>query len=102
MKKTLIAMTVAASAVVSGSAMAGSWQASGSGGTFEMSGTLTPEFVTPWEVYVGDAVTGLDTTVKFGDTSVDITTSKAIPILGIRTQTTTAFAGGVGLSPVID
>ncbi|HAX5274201.1 TPA: hypothetical protein JZG77_004156 [Escherichia coli] len=102
MKKTLIAMTVAVSAVVSGSVMAASWQASGTGGTFEMSGTLTPESVTPWEVYVGDAVTGLDAPIVAGQSTIDITTSKAIPILGIRTQTTTAFAGMSGIAPSID
>ncbi|WP_218071408.1 hypothetical protein [Escherichia coli] len=61
MKKTLIAMTVAASAMISGSAMAG-WQTGGSGGSVELSGTLTPAVTNPLEVFVGDAVTGLDAT----------------------------------------
>ena len=59
MKKTLIALAVAASAAVSGSAMA--WTANGTGGSVDMGGTLIPEGkVTPWEVKVGDAVKGLD------------------------------------------
>ncbi|HEI3186174.1 TPA: hypothetical protein SI321_005057, partial [Escherichia coli] len=55
MKKTLIALAVAASAAVSGSAMA--WTANGTGGSVELGGTLNPvEKVTPWEVKVGDDV----------------------------------------------
>ncbi|EGJ4498914.1 hypothetical protein INB87_004741, partial [Escherichia coli] len=65
MKKTLIALAVAASAAVSGSAMA--WTANGTGNSVELGGTLTPvEKVSPWEVKTGDAVTGLDAPIQKG------------------------------------
>ena len=100
MKKTLIALAVAASAAVSGSAMA--WTANGSGGSVDLSGTLTPvEQVTPWEVKVGAAVNGLDADIRKGDTKVDIPVKNTIPVLGIRTVKAEAFAGGPGLSPQI-
>ena len=100
MKKTLIALAVAASAAVSGSAMA--WTANGSGGSVDLSGTLTPvEQVTPWEVKVGAAVNGLDADIHKGDTKVDIPVKNTIPVLGIRTVKAEAFAGGPGLSPQI-
>ncbi|HAV9406415.1 TPA: hypothetical protein JLG19_004483 [Escherichia coli] len=101
MKKTLIALAVAASAAVSGSAMA--WTANGNGGSVDLGGTLTPtDVVTPWEVKTGDAVTGLDAQIKKGQKTVDIAVNKAIPVLGIRTQTTQAFQGQPGVSPQID
>ncbi|MGS5326498.1 F4 family fimbrial subunit [Escherichia coli] len=101
MKKTLIALAVAASAVVSGSAMA--WTANGSGGTLNMGGVLTPlAHVTPWEVMVGDAVTGLDADIQKGQRTVDIFLNKAIPVLGIRAQDATGtFPGRQGISPQI-
>ncbi|HAW1357901.1 TPA: hypothetical protein JLL95_001604 [Escherichia coli] len=101
MKKTLIALAVAASAAVSGSAMA--WTANGIGGSVDLGGTLTPaDVVTPWEVKTGDAVTGLDAQIKKGQKTVDIAVNKAIPVLGIRTQTTQVFQGQPGISPQID
>ncbi|EFN2595282.1 hypothetical protein HKE85_004682 [Escherichia coli] len=101
MKKTLIALAVAASAAVSGSAMA--WTANGTGGSVDLGGTLTPaDVVTPWEVKTGDAVTGLDAQIKKGQKTVDIAVNKAIPVLGIRTQTTQVFRGQPGISPQID
>ncbi|WDB54786.1 hypothetical protein PS037_23445 (plasmid) [Escherichia albertii] len=101
MKKTLIALAVAASAAVSGSAMA--WTANGTGGSIDLGGTLTPvEKVTPWEAKVGDAVTGLDALVQKGQKVVGIYVNKAIPVLGIRTQTAEAFQGQPGISPQID
>ncbi|HGA9173122.1 TPA: hypothetical protein ACITTV_000844 [Salmonella enterica subsp. enterica serovar Saintpaul] len=101
MKKTLIALAVAASAAVSGSAMA--WTANGTGGSVDLGGTLTPvEKVTPWEVKVGDAVSGLDAQIQKGQKEVSIAVNKAIPVLGIRTQTTAAFHGQPGISPQID
>ncbi|HGX3700886.1 TPA: fimbrial protein [Escherichia coli] len=100
MKKTLIALAVAASAAVSGSAMA--WTANGTGGSVDLGGTLTPaDVVTPWEVKTGDAVTGLDAKIKKGQKTVDIAVNKAIPVLGIRTQTAKAFQGQPGISPQI-
>lgn len=101
MKKTLIALAVAASAAVSGSAMA--WTANGTGGSVDLGGTLTPvEKVTPWEVKVGDAVTGLDAQIQKGQKEVSIAVNKAIPVLGIRTIESTAFQGQPGISPQID
>ncbi|HAX9914224.1 TPA: hypothetical protein JS222_004677 [Escherichia coli] len=100
MKKTLIALAVAASAAVSGSAMA--WTANGTGGSVDLGGTLTPvEKITPWEVKVGAAVNGLDGTIQKGQKEVRIETKTAIPVLGIRTQTTQAFQGQTGISPQI-
>ena len=101
MKKTLIALAVAASAAVSGSAMA--WTANGTGGSVDLGGTLTPaDVVTPWEVKTGDAVTGLDAQIKKGQKIVDVAVNKAIPVLGIRTQATGSFKGQLGISPQID
>lgn len=101
MKKTLIALAVAASAVVSGSAMA--WETNGTGGNVELGGTLTPQAkVTPWEVQVGAPVTNLDGFVQKNQRSVEIPVKKAIPVLGIRTQLKEAFAGKAGISPQID
>ncbi|TJF18554.1 hypothetical protein [Escherichia coli] len=100
MKKTLIALAVAASAAVSGSAMA--WTANGMGGSVDMGGTLSPEGkVTPWEVKVGDAVKGLDAKIEKGQKIVDISLKSAIPLLGIRTQTSEVFHGQDGIAPQI-
>lgn len=101
MKKTLIALAVAASAAVSGSAMA--WEANGSGGSVNIGGSLTPaENITPWEVKTGAAVTGLDADITKGQSVIDIAVDQAIPVLGIRTQTAEAFPGEAGISPQID
>ncbi|EHS0049662.1 fimbrial protein [Salmonella enterica] len=100
MKKTLIALAVAASAAVSGSAMA--WTANGTGGSVDMGGTLNPvDKVTPWEVKTGAAVTGLDADIVKGQSSVDISVTNAIPVLGIRTQTANPFNGQTGITPQI-
>lgn len=100
MKKTLIALAVAASAAVSGSAMA--WTANGTGGSVDLSGSLTPaDVVTPWEVKVGAAVNGLDADISKGDTEVEIPVKNTIPVLGIRTVQAEAFVGGPALSPQI-
>ncbi|ELF0011122.1 hypothetical protein RBX93_004749 [Escherichia coli] len=101
MKKTLIALAVAASAAVSGSAMA--WTANDTGGSVDLGGTLRPtDLVTPWEVKVGAEVNGLDADIRKGDTKVDIPVNTAIPVLGIRTQSTEAFQGQSGISPQIN
>lgn len=101
MKKTLIALTVAASAAVSGSAMA--WEANGTGGSVNIGGSLTPaENITPWEVKTGAAVTGLDADITKGQSVINIAVDQAIPVLGIRTQSTEAFQGQTGISPQID
>ncbi|ELL8642813.1 hypothetical protein RX410_003785 [Escherichia coli] len=103
MKKTLIALAVAASAAVSGSAMAADWVQNGTGGSVDMGGTLTPaDVITPWEVKTGDAVTNLDGHIKKGQRTVNITVNKAIPVLGIRTQTNQPFTGREGISPQVN
>ncbi len=100
MKKTLIALVVAASATISGSVMA--WTPSGSGGSVELGGMLIPDVkVTPWEVKVGDAVNSLDAKIDKGQKTVDIAVKNAIPLLGIRTRTTEVFHGQAGISPQI-
>lgn len=101
MKKTLIALAVAASAAVSGSAMA--WTANGTGNSVELGGILTPaDVVTPWEVKAGDAVTDLDAQIQIGQRVVSVDVKRPIPVLGIRTASTNAFEGRVGISPQID
>lgn len=99
-KKTLIALAVAASAAVSGSAMA--WTANGTGGSVNLGGTLTPvEKLTPWEVKVGGAVTGLDALIKKGQRIVNIPVKNTISVLGIR-SIENVFKGVSGVSPQID
>lgn len=101
MKKTLIALAVAASAAVSGSAMA--WTENGTGGSVDLGGTLIPvEKTTPWEVKTGGAVIGLNAQIQTGQKVVDIAVNRAIPVLGIRTIASTAFRGHSGISPQID
>ncbi|EED3234570.1 hypothetical protein QH89_001171 [Salmonella enterica subsp. enterica] len=99
MKKTLIALAVAASAVVSGSAMA-AWIANGGGGQVEIGGSLTPVTkATPWETAVGAAVTNLNGQVQKNDTKLEITVPKTLPILAIRS--TAQFTGRAGIVPTI-
>ncbi|EBR9087916.1 hypothetical protein LHP66_004509 [Salmonella enterica] len=101
MKKTLIALAVAASAAVSGSAMA--WTATGNGGTLKLSGTLTSkQFVTPWETQVGAAVDNLNGTVVKGSKVAEVSVPNSILALGIRTHEKTAFQGQPGISPNIN
>ena len=100
MKKTLIALAVAASAAVSGSAMA--WTANGSGNSVSLGGTLTPvKKETVWEVKTGAAVNDLNTSVQEGQKVVNISAPKDISILGIRSKTNT-FGAQQGISPQID
>ncbi|ECB6686849.1 hypothetical protein E0V17_24080, partial [Salmonella enterica subsp. enterica serovar Poona] len=90
MKKTLIALAVAASAVVSGSAMA--WTVNGGGGSVEIGGSLTPVTKsTPWETAVGAAVTNLNGQVQKNDTKLEISVPNTLPILAIRS--TAQFTG---------
>lgn len=102
MKKTLIALAVAASAAVSGSAMA--WTSNGTGGSIGLGGTLTPaDVITPWEVKVGAAANGLNADIRKGDTKVDIPVTNAIPVLGIRTVAVgKPFQGQAGIAPQIN
>ncbi|EFI4648242.1 hypothetical protein IT027_001037 [Escherichia coli] len=103
MKKTLIALAVAASAVVSGSAMAAGWEQNGAGTDVVLGGTLKPVAkVTPWEVKTGDTVTNLNAQVQKGQTSVTVSVTKAIPVLGIRTHTADAFTGAPAIAPQVN
>lgn len=103
MKKTLIALAVAASAVVSGSAMA-AWTPDFVGnGEVNLGGTLTPEAkVTVWETQIGTGNQGLNGKIEKGRDFADINVSEPIPFIGIRTKLNTAFAGQTYMSPNID
>ena len=101
MKKTLIALAVAASAAVSGSAMA--WTANGIGGSVSLGGQLTPQDnVTPWEVKVGDSVANLNAVVKKGQNKVSFNVVNPIPVLGIRTAQKIPFVAAAGITPQIN
>ncbi|MCZ8867050.1 fimbrial protein [Escherichia albertii] len=103
MKKTLIAVAVVASAVVSGSAIASAWSENTFGGDVTFGGTLTPATrVLPWEAQVGGAVSGLDAKIEAGKNFVYVPVTKTIPILGIRTKESKAFRGQVDVTPFID
>lgn len=105
MKKTLVALAVAASAVLSGSAAAG-WDIGGKGGSVNFGGTLSHEEKVdfPWSVYVGDGVSDLDDMKSPDDgKSFMQTVSKSVPVLGLKvTSGIVAFSGGAGLSPQIN
>ncbi|HBA6820679.1 TPA: hypothetical protein J1W43_004403 [Escherichia coli] len=101
MKKTLIALALAATAA-SGSAMA--WTTNGTGGSVDLGGTLTPDVVVvPWEVKTGDAINNLDATISQGQSSVDIAVSGHHTLLGVRVADATnkTFTGQSGISPQI-
>ncbi|EAO9385306.1 hypothetical protein UJ53_004221 [Salmonella enterica subsp. enterica] len=101
MKKTLIALAVAASAVVSGSAMA--WDHGGTGGNMKFGGTLIPTAAgNPWEVKVGSDASGLDAVIAEGGSLAKIAVKQPILVLGIRTATNKAFMGRSGFTPQIN
>ncbi|END4470578.1 fimbrial protein [Salmonella enterica subsp. enterica serovar Bareilly] len=103
MKKTLIALAVAASAVVSGSAMAWVPQTGNFNGSIELGGTLSPvEKQLPWDVQTGTAVNDLSGTIIKSSTSASITVNKDIPVLGIRNHSNNGFVGGQGITPQVD
>ncbi|EHS5725018.1 hypothetical protein KV860_004463 [Escherichia coli] len=105
MKKTLIALAVAASAAVSGSAMAADWVRNGTNGSVDLGGTLSvASNMTPWEVTLGDATTELNAPIKEGQTSVEFSLNKPTAVLGIRNASTAGFSGqasGSGITPNI-
>ncbi|EHE5996044.1 fimbrial protein [Salmonella enterica] len=101
MKKTLIALTVAASAAASGSAMA--WTQGGVNGGVDIGGSLTPEVkVIPWEVQIGAAVNDLVGKIKEGSVNANVPVNTTIPVLGIRTVSNSGFVGDEGLNPQIN
>ena len=99
MKKTLIALAVAASAVASGSALAadGSW---GSGANdFNMGGNIIIDaHKMIWDVFSGVSV-NIDSAVESGVTEINLPVAKDIPVLGMRSLK--VFNGGLGLTPQI-
>ncbi|MED8844277.1 fimbrial protein [Escherichia coli] len=101
MKKSLIALamiTIAFPGVV-----IADWVQGGSVGTVEFGGKLIPSTTdSPWEVMVGDAVSGLDANAETGQTVVTIPVSTVIPVLGIRNTDARTFVGQSGVSPQID
>lgn len=101
MKKTLIALAVAASAV-SGSAIA-AWNASGTNVSVELLGSLKPKAENiPWEIKGGSEVNTLNTTIKKGKSMVDVVVDKPILVLGIRNKDNILFLGRAGITPKID
>ncbi|KAE9932478.1 fimbrial protein [Escherichia coli] len=102
MKKTLIALAVAASAAVSGSAMAWTQQDSSYNGNIELGGVLQPETKKlPWELQVGTGSNQLNGVITKGATKATIKLTDAIPVLGMRTVNG-GFSGAEGLTPQID
>ncbi|MEC9695275.1 fimbrial protein [Escherichia marmotae] len=103
MKKTLIALAVAVSAV-SGAAHA--WTTGDFNGSFDMSGTIIADtYNDKWEWMVGDALSFENTTKEMtgGSKLLTITQSEPAPILLGRTKE--AFAApmvGVGAIPLIE
>ncbi|WNI84214.1 F4 family fimbrial subunit [Citrobacter portucalensis] len=82
------------------------WVPGGNGGDVDMGGTITPSGpVNPWEVAVGDAVTGLDMVLPAGGTVGRYRLKQSMPVLGIRTTTgrNDTFAGETagGIAPQI-
>lgn len=101
MKKTLIALAVAASAAVSGSAMA--WTQGGVNGSVDISGSLNPQVKTiPWEAQIGTAVNDLTGEIRQGSMTADVQVNTTIPVLGIRTISKLGFVGREGVNPQID
>ncbi|HIF3258094.1 TPA: hypothetical protein ACXZV3_004735, partial [Salmonella enterica] len=75
---------------------------SGTGGSLEIGGTLTPLVkITPWEVSVGASVNDLSASIPKGQSAVSVPLTKAIPLLGIR-SIVGGFVGAAGLDPQID
>ncbi len=101
MKKTLIALAAAASAVVSGSAMA-AWVDTGTGGVFKLEGTLTPkDRVTPWEANIFPALTALNANIGKGTKQVEIIFSKNVPVVSVRNREAAGFRGSDGKAALV-
>ena len=84
MKKTLIALAVAASAAVSGSVMAADWVEGGNGGDVNFGGEITAQNDVAWMWLLGEGKTDFaNTTVQMteGGKKLAITAEKDIPIL---------------------
>lgn len=84
MKKTLIALAMAASAVVSGSVMAADWVEGGNGGDVNFGGEITAPNNVVWMWLLGEGKTDFaNTTLHMtrGGKKLTITAEKDIPIL---------------------
>ncbi|WP_105455128.1 hypothetical protein [Escherichia coli] len=105
MKKTLIALAVAASAAVSGSAMAGlgGFAAGNLNNKVDFGGTITPAVVeNNWVWAVGQGYNQFSHTTRElseGGTKLTITSAQAMPLLVGKTSK--VMVGDVGISPQI-
>lgn len=99
MKKTLIALAVAASAAVSGSAMA--WSNGDFNGSVDIGGTVTPPPISPWQWKMGAPITGLDTSWDklsvSNEATFNINTAKPLVMGKLETPT----IGGPNLAPQV-
>ncbi len=101
MKKTLIALAAAASAVVSGSAMA-AWVDTGTGGGFKMEGALTPkDRVTPWEAKTFPGLAALNANIEKGKKQIEIPFSKNVPVVSVRNREAAGFRGRDGKAALV-
>ncbi|MCN2058134.1 fimbrial protein [Escherichia coli] len=102
MKKTMIALALAASAV---SGMAHAWTTGDFNGSFDINGTITAdEYKEKWEWMTGEGLSFEHTIKDMTDnqTKLTITQSKATPILlGHTKEAFSAPAVGVGAIPLI-
>ena len=90
MKKTLIALAVAASAAVSGSAMAASWVEGGSGGDVNFGGSITVPGNVTWMWLLGDGKTDFanqSSEMTDSGKKLVITAANDIPILAGKLKT---------------
>ncbi|EEY3114258.1 fimbrial protein [Salmonella enterica] len=103
MKKTLIALTVAASAAISGSAMA--WTTGEFNDSFDINGTITMEsFNDKWEWMVGEGLSFEHDIKKMTDSNTKLTITQNNPTAILLGRTKEAFAAasvGVGAIPLI-
>lgn len=100
MKKTLIALAVAASAAVSSLpaiAANGGW--GDAGGDFNLGGDIFVDLHKDvWEVYTGTSA-NFESAVESGTKEITLSVTKNIPVLGLRSIK--VFNGGLGLTPQI-
>ena len=100
MKKKVISLAIF-TAAVSGSVIAADWDASGSGGTVELGGTVTVKAVnSPWMVKTGSAVNNLDAKIESDGRSATVILGTDISVLSIRNEA--LFTGKSGISPQIN
>ena len=91
MKKTLIALAVAASAAVSGSAMAalGEWQEGNNGGNVNIGGIVNVSNLPVWLVATGSGFSGFTnnaTDLTGGNKLLTVNAPEAIPVVAIKSK----------------